>query len=365
MRNQAIIAVGLLLVSCGSGKRSEGSPTTDAAATPAAALAARLDSVARSGHFYFGHHDDTAYGVEWKYEDVRSDVRDVTGEYPGLMNWDLGLIELDSARNLDKVPFSFIAGEIRKQDARGGVNAISWHPRNVMTGGDSWDTTGSPLHELAGNREMADSLDAWITRAARFIGDLRNEEGERIPVVFRPWHENNGTWFWWGSANATPEEYIDLWKRTRSIFDREGIDNVVWAYSPDRVDSKEKFLLTYPGDDYVDLIGSDIYHFNGEEGREEFEKQVRSQLSVVEAEAKERGKLMAFTESGLEGVTIPDWYTNVLLPAVSEFPVAYVCVWRNANKEEKAGHYYVPYKGHPAEEDFKAFHANGKAIFVK
>lgn len=359
-----IIGMGLLITSCGGSKGGDnrGEPELS---TPAETLRARLDSVSHIGHFYFGHHDDTAYGHDWKYEPGRSDVKEVSGDYPGLMNWDLGLIEVDSSRNLDGVPFAFIAEEVRKQDARGGINAVSWHPRNIATGGDSWDTGVSPLKLVGTDRAMADSLDVWITRAARFIGALKNAEGERIPVVFRPWHENNGTWFWWGSANATPEEYKDLWKRTRRIFDAEGIDNVVWAYSPDRIDSREKFLLTYPGDDLVDLLGTDIYHFNGDEGTEEYIDQVKKQLSIVEQEAKQRGKIMALTETGLEGVTIDNWFTEVLLPAVGDSPVAYVCVWRNAVKEEKPGHHYVPYKGHPAADDFQKFHDSGKPLFVK
>ncbi len=362
-KTTAIMICGLMLASCGGNKNAE--QAAEEQKTPAENLRARLDSVSHTGHFYFGHHDDTAYGHEWKYEPGRSDVKEVAGEYPGLMNWDLGMIEVDSSRNLDGVPFAFIAEEVRKQDARGGVNAISWHPLNIATGSNSWDTSAAPLKVIATNQAMADRLDTWIARAARFIGNLKNAEGERIPVVFRPWHENNGTWFWWGSATATPEEYKDLWKRTRRIFDAEGIDNVVWAYSPDRVDSKEKFLLTYPGDDLVDLLGTDIYHFGGPDGTQEYVDQVKKQLSLVKQEAEERGKLMALTETGMEGVGIENWYTEVMLPAVSEFPVAYVCVWRNANKEEKPEHYYVPYQGHPAAADFKKFHDNGKPLFVK
>lgn len=348
--------MGLLLSSCGGVKEQT---------APAEILRARLDSVSRTGHFYFGHHDDTAYGHDWKYEAGRSDVKEVTGEYPGVINWDLGMIEVDSSKNLDGVPFTFMAEEIRRQDARGGVNTLSWHPLNIASGGNSWDTEASPLKLIAGDQAMSDSLDVWITRAARFIGDLRDTDGQRIPVVFRPWHENNGTWFWWGSANATPEEYKDLWKRTRRIFDAEGIDNVVWAYSPDRIDSKETFLLTYPGDDLVDLLGTDIYHFNGEEGTQQYVDQVKKQLSIVEQEAAQRGKVMALTETGLEGVTIDNWFTEVLLPSVSEFPVAYVCVWRNAIKDEKPEHYYVPFPEHPAAGDLKKFHDSGKPLFVK
>ena len=71
--------------------------------------------------------------------------------------------------------------------------------------------------------------------------------------------------------------------------------------------------------------------------------------------AKEKGKLAALTETGMEEITEDHWYTNHLLKAIkdSEEPltISYIMVWRNANRN----HYYVPYKGHPAEEDFSEF----------
>ena len=358
-----ILTTSLLLASCTGTKKDKVSDNE--AITPAASLIVRLDSTSKSGRFFFGHHDDTAYGHTWKYEKGRSDVKDITGEYPGLMNWDLGMIELDSARNLDGVPFGFIAEEIIAQDARGGINAISWHPRNPISGGDSWDVSASPLKEVSGNATLSDTLDVWIGRTADFILSLKNTDGERIPVIFRPWHENTGTWFWWGAGNSTPEEYIDVWKRTRRIFDEKGVDNVVWAYSPDRVPSLEQYLATYPGDEYVDILGSDVYHFGGAENVDQYRQAVSGLLPYIADEAAKRGKLVAFTETGLEGVVMDNWFTEVLLPLVSDIPIAYVCVWRNANQDEKPEHYYAPFAGHPAEADFRAFHDSGKAIFIK
>lgn len=357
------LAAGLFLSAC-SGSKKEQTQEIESP-TPAQTLIALLDSTAKSGHFYFGHHDDTAYGHDWKYEKGKSDIKDMTGEYPGLMSWDLGMLEYDSTKNLDGVPFNFIAEEIAAQNARGGINAISWHPRNPLSGGDSWDTSASPLHEIAENPELAQKLDSWIAKTADFINSLKDADGNPVPVIFRPWHENSGTWFWWGAGNSTPEEYIDLWKRTRRIFDEKGVNNVVWAYSPDKDLTIEDYLRTYPGDEYVDILGNDIYHFNGEEGVEEYRNRVSKQLSIVSEEAKKRGKILAFTETGLEGMGMDKWYTQVLLPLIKDQPIAYVCVWRNAVQTEKAGHFYVPYPGHPAESDFKLFYENPQTIFVK
>jgi mannan endo-1,4-beta-mannosidase len=360
------LVAAMALVSCGGNKSTTSQESVAAdTVTPAQGLIAQLDSVVKSGHFYFGHHDDTAYGHTWKYVEGNSDVKAVTGEYPGLMNWDLGMIEVDSAKNLDGVPFEFIASEIAKQNARGGVNAISWHPLNPITRGNSWDVSASPLHEIDGNAALADTMNVWIERAATFVASLKDADGNPIPVIFRPWHENSGSWFWWGAGNATPQEYIDLWKRTRKIFDEKGIDNVVWAYSPDKDLTREQYFLTYPGDEYVDILGTDIYHFDGAKGNEQYISRVKAQMPFVVEEAQKRGKIAALTETGLEGLGVSDWYTGVLLPAIKDLPIAYVCVWRNAIESENPNHFYAPYPGHPAEADFKAFHDNSNAIFVK
>ncbi|MDE5642478.1 MAG: glycoside hydrolase family 26 protein [Muribaculaceae bacterium] len=349
------IAAGICTCSC-----SAVSPDT-----PAQELYNKLQSVVDNHQFYFGHHDDTAYGRDWKYVDGNSDVKALAAAYPGMMSWDLGMIEVDSTCNLDGVPFDFMRSEIAKQQKRGGVNTISWHPLNPATGGNSWDTSASPLQLMQENPALRDTLAVWIDRAADFIGSLRDADGRRVPVIFRPWHENSGSWFWWGSAYRDDSQYIDLWKLTRERFDAKGIDNVLWAYSPDKDLDREKYLATYPGDEYVDILACDIYHFDGEEEVEDFRRRVDGQFPFIVEEAQKRGKLAAFAETGLEGITMPQWYTEVLLPVMKRYPLAYVCVWRNANTAENPRHYYVPYKGHPAEADFRSFASDPAVILVK
>lgn len=348
-----------MIASCAQNNRKEVS------LSPREALIARLDSAQKSGRYFFGHHDDTAYGHTWEYVDGNSDVKAVTGEYPGLMSWDLGLIEVDSARNLDGVPFDFMASEMAKQYARGGINAISWHVMNPATRGGSWDTSISPLKAAILAPATADTLYAWIDKAADFIGSLKDVDGNPLPVIFRPWHENSGTWFWWGKGLLSPQEYIDLYRVTYARFRDKGVKNVVWAYSPDKDLTREEYFATYPGDDVIDILGTDIYQFDGAEGTAQYRERIASQLPYVVDEARKRGKIAAFTETGLESLTVPDWYTTVLAPAVDSLGIAYVCVWRNAVESQNPKHFYVPYPGHEAEKDFKAYHDSGKPVFVR
>ena len=82
-------------------------------------------------------------------------------------------------------------------------------------------------------------------------------------MIFRPWHEMNGGWFWWGANSCTPEQYKMLYIKTYVTLMKADCDNIVWAWSPNLSDKKDvdSFLRCYPGGDFVDLIGVDIYEF--------------------------------------------------------------------------------------------------------
>ena len=106
--------------------------------------------------FMFGHQDDLAYGVGWKYEEGRSDIKDVTGEYPAIYGWELGHLEIDSSHNLDSVPFNKMQQLIKAGYERGGVITISWHLNNPLTGKSAWNpSAGTVASILPGGRSDA------------------------------------------------------------------------------------------------------------------------------------------------------------------------------------------------------------------
>ena len=338
--------------------------TATASAATKEELRSALTDAVHNGKTYFGHHDDTAYGHDWIGEDGRSDTKETTGCYPGIMSWDLGDLEWGKDRDLDGVPFDLIRREVIAQDARGGISTFSWHCDHPLTGLDSWKTADKTqvavlLHTEEGRAAFARQLDFLCD----FFNSLKDENGEKVAVIFRPWHEHTGSWFWWGRDNCSTEDFKALWSTMRAHFDARGVDNVLWAYSPDRCENAQMYMERYPGDEFVDILGADVYHFHNEEGSEEYHRCAGTTLGIACSEAAKRGKIAAFTETGLESITIPDWYNSHLLPLLEANPVAYVVVWRNAYRSPR--HYYVPYPGHPAEASFKKFADNPRTIFVK
>lgn len=354
-----LIIIGLVaLCSCSR-------PAAEEPQSPKEALRARLETLQDRGLTAFGHHDDPVYGHTWWAEEGRSDVLETAGEYPAVMSWDLGGLETGDSLNLDSVPFSRIRAEVLAQDARGGINVFSWHLRNPVNGGDSWNVSDSTVVAKMVNDSITNAaFRAQLRTVATFFNSLTDSTGRKVAAVFRPWHEHTGGWFWWGAPLCSADDYKALWAITRDELDKAGVDNVLYAYSPDRVSSEEQYLERYPGDEYIDILGTDIYHFNGEEGIEAYRQATATALPIVRAQAKARGKIAAFTETGLEGLTVPGWYTDVLLPVLRENPVAYVVVWRNAYEPMKPGHFYAPYPGHPSEQSFKTFHNDSSIVFV-
>jgi len=338
--------------------------------TPAESLIERLDRHVNQKEILFGHQDTYLYGHSWKAdkdatEFVRSDIHDVCGRYPALYGMDLGGIELDSPVNIDDNDFNHMRTSAISHHRRGGIISFSWHMRNPLTGGDTWDNKSTEVVEsILPGGEKHEMFMGWLCKAADYLDSFRTDDGKRIPIIFRPWHEHTRDWFWWGQNLCTTEQYVALWKVTYDYMSGErGLDNLVWSYSPDAGGlTDDNFGERYPGDDIVDMVGIDFYQFGT---NEDYVERLRHCLSLTEAFAKEHGRLMAVTEAGCEGVKYEKWWTEVLYPAIKDFPVSYVLLWRNACNEDMQHHFYAPYPGHESAEDFKAFASNEQMSFIE
>lgn len=314
--------------------------------------------------FMFGHQDDPLYGVTWKGDSDRSDVKSIVGDYPAVMGFEIGRIELGGEKSLDNINFDTMRQEIIKQYNRGGMITISWHMDNPVTGGDSWDVeTKGVVTSVLPNGVNHDKFKSWLQVGANFFASLVTEDGVKVPILLRPWHERTGSWFWWGQDNCTTEEYKQLWMFTYNFFREQGVDNLLYSYSPDNHRTSDVYMERYPGDEYVDLLGLDIYHHNGEKGTEEYQDRLNTILSYLEKEGATRNKPIALTETGLEAIPIANWWTGVLLPAIENYPISYVLTWRNAY--ERPNHYYAPYPGQKSADDFVKFYNNPKTLFLK
>jgi len=312
----------------------------------------------------FGHQDDLAYGVSWKYKKDRSDIKDVTGDYPGMFGYELGNLEIDRLANLDSVPFDKMKTYIEWAYKKGSIISLSWHVNNPLTGKNAWSLAdGAVASILPGGPKHALFL-TWLDKLAAFALDLKGPKGEAVPVIFRPYHELNGSWFWWGKNHCTPEQFTQLWKFTVAYLkDKKNVHNFLYAYSTDGFSSKEEYLERFPGDEWVDMVGFDFYQ--REKPKDEYLRKMEYMLTTLEQVAKERNKIPALTEFGGK-LSEADWWTGTFLKALGNHKISYVLGWRNAGlKETGEMEYYVPYKGHSTEKDFKKFAKESRILLQK
>ncbi len=317
--------------------------------------------------FLFGHQDDLAYGVGWKYVPGKSDIKEVTGDYPAVYGWELGRIETDNPVNIDSVPFDKMKQFIRDGYQRGGVITISWHLNNPLTGKSAWDPARGTVASILPGGAKNNLYKEWLDKIASFMLDLKGAHGEYIPVIFRLFHELNGNWFWWGGKNCTSAELQQLWHFTISYLrDEKNVHNLLYAYNTDRFASEEAYLEKYPGDEWVDITGFDIYQGNTISMNENFISEFDRTLSLLEMIAKKRNKIPAVTEFGYNGLPDSTWWTHTFLKAMNGHKIAYALAWRNAGAEKGGGmEFYVPYPGQASADDFRRFYGASGALFQK
>ncbi|NTW25859.1 MAG: T9SS type A sorting domain-containing protein, partial [Lentimicrobium sp.] len=124
---------------------------------------------------------------------------------------------------------------------------------------------------------------------------------------------------------------------------------------------KANYLQKYPGDSYIDIFGHDNY---GDVYNTSGIASLLTHLRHLVEMAEERNKIPALTETGLEGITNPIWFTSFMLTPIKNDPVArriaYQAVWRNAN----TSHHYAPYPGHASVPDFMEFYNDPWTTFI-
>jgi len=110
-------------------------------------------------------------------------------------------------------------------------------------------TPGTELHER------------WLAQVDEIASFLKVLKDAKVPVLWRPYHEMNGDWFWWGGRYEGPYTTAALY---RQIFDRmanhHGLNNLIWVWSVDRPgEPGREFEKYYPGTEYLDMLSLDVY----------------------------------------------------------------------------------------------------------
>ncbi|GAA1313436.1 glycosyl hydrolase [Saccharothrix xinjiangensis] len=310
----------------------------------------------------FGHQQTTEFGITWdeatETDGLRSDVAAGVGDHPALFGWDTGHLGHGSSPG-NPTPEENFRATVRlietAHDEIGGIHTLASHMDNFVTGGDFYDTSGDVVGRILPGGDHHAEFNAYLDRVARLAHEVDDRRGNPIPMVYRPFHENAGSWFWWGAAHASAAEYVELFRYTvEYLRDVKDVHNLLYAYSPGGgfggVD--DVYLRTYPGDGYVDVLGVDSYDDSG--GSRQWLDGVVADLGMIADLAAERGKVSAFTEYGISGALKPNgqnrnpsWYTALFDAIKADARAsrsAYMLTWVNFGTEQ----FFLP---HPATAD--------------
>lgn len=185
-------------------------------------------------------------------------IHAITGKYPAILGLDF----------MDYTPSRVARGTSSKAvdyaiefDKAGGIVTFCWHwnapePYLYDTSENPWwsgfYTRATNINlEAIMNGQDPQGYELLLRDIDEIAGQLKRLQDADVPVLWRPLHEASGGWFWWGASG--PDAYIKLY---RLLFERltrvHGIHNLIWVWNGQHPD-------WYPGDEYVDIIGMDIY----------------------------------------------------------------------------------------------------------
>lgn len=198
--------------------------------------------------------------------------------------------------------------------------------------GNVYDRSGTPLTAInTGGAQEAQFL-AYLDRLATFFASLVDGQGRLIPVIFRPFHECNGDFFWWGGTDRAATLILVWQKMVTYLRDTKGVTNVLFCWNMDA--GYGSISSFWPGPTYVDVISLDVYD-NTTNSSASLAKQGMTATAYADltALAATHGKPLILAEVGYSwgaqnSSTIWDVKTgDVLLASFPQFALA--AVWRS------------------------------------
>ncbi|MBR3737176.1 MAG: hypothetical protein IKN26_00415, partial [Eubacterium sp.] len=205
-----------------------------------------------------GQQESTWMGSEdYEFEYIHN----LTGKYPAIRGFDF----MDD-------DFSGVVSRAKRWSERGGIVTICWHcSKNFDKSYNACKVVDDNNNPITENMLTEEQWEAVLTKGtpenAAFIAGMDKAgkaltalQNEGIPVLWRPFHEFDGAWFWWGSGGG--ERFKRLWIMMYDHFTYDlGLNNLIWVlgYSHNGTDYGENLSNWYPGSRYCDIVGADSY----------------------------------------------------------------------------------------------------------
>ncbi|AIQ70407.1 glycosyl hydrolase [Paenibacillus graminis] len=254
-------------------------PADAALASPARKLLKTLYRLQGQG-MISGQHDYLESPDEFNGK-----LKTTSGQYAALHGYELGAIDNQTAQQIDIQRQAVVDSAIRWHKS-GGIVTMSYH-ENLPGTAPAWSNVSRSLSEadfakyITPGTVQYNALIAELDKTARSLKKLANAG---VPVLWRPYHEMNGGWFWWGQKSS----FSKLWN---IMFDRytayHKLHNLLWVWSPNAKNQwSDEPADYYPGAGKVDVLALDIYEAD-------FKKSHHDAMWNLG-----RGKLIAIGENG-------------------------------------------------------------------
>lgn len=195
----------------------------------------------------------------------------ITGKYPAIWGSDFGFTDGEDKDSI--LHRDLMIEEAKKQAAAGSIIYLCWHmlrPTEDEPGkpGESWRgsvqarlTDDQWLELITSDTPLHQRWEHYIDTAAGYLKQLQEAH---IPVLWRPMHENNGGFFWWGGRPGpagTAQLYREVYARMVYV---HHLDNLIWVWNQNGPAPTGEFLQFFPGRQFVDVVSYDNYRDLGE-----------------------------------------------------------------------------------------------------
>ncbi len=316
-----------------------------------------LGTVMMSEQFAFGQEFPLSFQLNsLSYDLETSDCKDVTGDHPAVFGIDPHyMLYKDSAQRKLHID------EAKKAFENGSIVTFDFHQKSRIDGEIYFnnltsETDKSLMYDIVNDRN--DSR-LWYFNELDEIIDIINNDLS-FTVIFRLFHEMNGSWFWWGTQgqNHSPDLYVEFYRLTVNYI-KERTNHVLFGWSPDQ----SLNTSYYPGDSYVDVIGIDFYAPSQEK--------LKQELIELTSFATSRNKIAALTETGYPNYhsEIPNFWTEKILSTLTnsedQIRVAWVLSWFNAPWNSSQSDLFIPNSDSPqyVKDDFIWFKNDSHTLF--
>lgn len=354
------------------------------------ALFRYLSALPKAGKVIYGHENDAHHKMFRPEGGSNSDTKDITGTYAGLIGFDslsftgdeLRLTDVEANQGITHVQrMAEITGEAAEE---GAIITLSMHMPNFdiaakkqkadgrvdFSNYSAHITEGNVVNRILPNGDLNGLFNQYLDNVADYAHRM---EEKNVSIIYRPFHEHNGFWFWWGKEHCYAKDFQDLWVYTvKYLRDTKQVHNMLYAYSPNGpFDNAAAYMDRYPGDAYVDIMGIDSYD---DDQSGQWYKNMEMSLDVISKVAEKHKKIVAITEAGVRdggslavsGNKDKQWFSKVADIAVKH-GAAYFMTW--SNFEKLPHNFFAPYmvsktKGHEMINEFVDFYNMPETIFA-